>query len=113
MALGRRTLSTINTTTTISGHCQAGQKCHRPLRFRARLEARGTCQPVQRTAEFCAEHLGDAVHDLTAWAHQRGFTSGHVTVLILSDVGVFYAASGGECGPQADGLLFGDIPLGQ
>jgi hypothetical protein len=103
----------MNTATTISGHCQAGQKCHRPLRFRARLEAGGTCQSVHRTAEFCAEHLGDAVHDLTAWAHQRGFTDGHVTVLILSDIDVSCVGPGRQYGPQADGLPFGDIPLGQ
>ena len=100
------------TSTTASDHCQAARTCHQPLRFRAHLEAAAR-QPVHRTAEFCAEHLGDAVHDLTAWAHQRGFTHGYVTVLILSEIGVICAGPAGDYAPQPDGLLFGVIPLDQ
>jgi hypothetical protein len=111
MVLGRRALSAMNTITTDSGHCQADQQCHQPLRFRACLEAHGTRQPVYRTAEFCSGHLGDAVHDLTTWAHQRGLTNGHVTVLILSDIGVIWARSASRYGPETDGLPFGVIPL--
>jgi hypothetical protein len=101
------------TSTTISDHCQAGRTCHQPLRFRAHLEAGGARQPVHRTAEFCAEHLGDAVHDLTAWAHQRGLTHGYVTVLILSEIGVICTRSAADYDPQPDGLPFGVIPLDQ
>ena len=42
--------------------------------------------PVRRHAELCAEHLGDAVHALAAWARDQGM-AGKVTVLAVDQPG--------------------------
>jgi hypothetical protein len=64
-----------------SAGCQAGL-CDRAPCFQARLEASDGRLPVHRHAELCAEHLGDAVHALAAWARDQGM-EGKVTVLAV------------------------------
>jgi len=65
-----------------SARCQAGQPCDRAPCFQARLEAAAGRRPVRRHAELCAEHLGDTVQALAAWARDRGL-EGKVTVLAV------------------------------
>jgi hypothetical protein len=65
-----------------SVRCQAGHPCERAPCFQARLEAVADRRAVRRHAEVCAEHLGDAVQALAAWAHDRGL-EGKVTVLAI------------------------------
>jgi|SRR5450755_1781917 hypothetical protein len=65
-----------------SARCQAGQPCDRAPCFQARLEAAAGRRPVRRHAELCAEHLGDTVQALAAWARDQGL-EGKVTVLAI------------------------------
>ena len=59
--------------------CQADSTCGRPSRFRARLEAADGRQPVRKSAEACAGHLGDMVQALTIWARGHHLTEGQLT----------------------------------
>jgi hypothetical protein len=98
------------TTTTITSHCQAAGPCPQPPCFHAHLEAQSTPAPVRRTADLCAVHLGDVVHDLTAWAHRAGLTSGQVTVSIITAAsGQLPVPAAGQ--PASGGLAFATIPL--
>jgi hypothetical protein len=92
--------------------CQAG-RCDRVPCFQARLEAYAGRRPVARHAELCAEHLGDAVHALAAWARDQGL-EGKVTVLAVDQLG------SGQCGGQSGssdgipcGFAFGTILVNQ
>jgi|SRR5450759_4953291 hypothetical protein len=62
--------------------CQAGHPCNRAPCFQARLDAAAGRRQVRRHAEFCAEHLGDAVQALATWAREHGI-EGTVTVLVI------------------------------
>jgi hypothetical protein len=100
------------TTTMFPGHCQSDHHCDRTPCFQARLEARGALSPVRKNADLCAEHLGDVVLELTAWAHSSGLTDGQVTVLILDPAPGEQLVSPVAChGEPSEGLPFGTIPL--
>ena len=99
--------------TMTSRHCQATHRCQQPPCFQARLEAPGNRHPVHRTAELCAEHLGDVVHDLTTWAHGSGITQGHVTVLIIDAGPGQLVTAASEDEPHTPGVPFGTISLSQ
>ena len=100
-------------TTTLSRHCQAAHPCQQPARFEALLEARGITQPIRRTRELCAEHLGDVVHELTTWARESGLTDGRVTVLIIDTAPGQLVSVAAEHRPHRSGLPFGTISLSQ
>src|SRR5579875_4011685 len=99
------------TTAMTFAHCQAAQPCEQPACFQARLEARIDRQPVSRTAELCAEHLSDVVHDLTAWADGSGLTDGFVAVLILDAPMGTLPSLAMEYGPAEGCMRIGTIPL--
>jgi hypothetical protein len=67
--------------------CHADPDCCRPPRFRAQLrrphETPGQ-SPAVKTADTCADHLGDTVQALAKWARVTGFGSG---ILEFSVVG--------------------------
>jgi hypothetical protein len=62
--------------------CQVGHRCDRAPCFQVRMDAALGRRRVQRNAELCAEHLGDTVQALTAWARAQGL-EGKVTVLAI------------------------------
>jgi hypothetical protein len=64
-------------------HCEADRRCGRAACFEAQLEARDGGHRVRKNAELCANHLGDMVQSLTAWAREEGITCGQVTVLVI------------------------------
>jgi hypothetical protein len=63
--------------------CQADGACCQPPRFQARLEAANGTEPIRRNSEACADHLGDMVQALTAWARVHHVTEGQLTVLAI------------------------------
>jgi|HubBroStandDraft_2_1064218.scaffolds.fasta_scaffold119762_2 hypothetical protein len=71
------------TTDVLYSHCQADHRCNRTPCFEAQLVADGGMLPIHRNAELCADHLGDMVQALTAWARSLGLTRGQVTVLAI------------------------------
>lgn len=73
----------MNLNATRHAHCQADHYCHRMPCFEAQLEAHDGPEPVRRNAELCADHLGNMVQSLTAWARNCGLTHGHVIVLAI------------------------------
>jgi hypothetical protein len=62
------------------GRCPADRCCSRPPCFQARIEATAGHRIIRTSTEVCAEHLGDTVQALIAWARQQGL-HGHLTVL--------------------------------
>lgn len=86
--------------------CQAGCPCDRAPRFQARLEATAGDRRVCRRAELCAQHLGNAVQALAAWARDEGL-EGQVTVLAID------LPTPGQVPPAwaRRGFAFGAIPL--
>jgi hypothetical protein len=71
------------TTNAFHGHCEADRQCHRTPCFEAQLEGQSGVLPIHRNAELCANHLGDMVQSLAAWARREGLTRGHVTVMVI------------------------------
>jgi len=63
-------------------HCQAGQGCDRAPCFQARLEATTGRYRVHKRTDLCAEHLGAAIHAITAWARDQDL-HGEITVLAI------------------------------
>jgi hypothetical protein len=63
--------------------CNADPRCRRAPRFQVQLhQAPGQSQP-DRTADTCADHLGDTVQALTQWASTTGFGSGLLQVSVV------------------------------
>jgi hypothetical protein len=93
--------------------CQANSTCGRPSRFRARLEAADGRQPVRKSAEACAGHLGDMVQALTTWARGRHLTEGQLTVLVIDPPfdGPCLLARADHSGPERAGFAFSTIRL--
>lgn len=56
--------------------------CHQPPCFRTHLERPGrpVCGCAARTADACAEHVVDVIHDLAQWAKQHCPHPADVTV---------------------------------
>jgi hypothetical protein len=68
-------------------------------------------RPVRRYAELCADHLGDTVHALAAWAREQGF-QGKVTVLAIDQPAPSQADSPALPGDRTlRGFAFGTILL--
>ena len=65
------------------GTCQAENGCPHPPCFQARLEAEADGEPFREQAESCADHLGDMVQALSAWACEHEFTNATLTVLAV------------------------------
>jgi hypothetical protein len=91
--------------------CQAAGRCQRAPCFQARLEATAGCRQVRRHAELCADHLGDTVQALTAWARERGL-EGKVTVLAIDQPAAGQAKGPAPAGDRVlCGFAFGTIVL--
>jgi hypothetical protein len=88
-------------------YCQADLPCERLPCFQARLKAAAGRHCVERRAELCWEHIGDAVHALATWARTQGL-EGQVTVLAID------VPTPGQPSPAwgMTGLAFGTVPLG-
>jgi hypothetical protein len=88
--------------------------CDEPPYFRARLEAATGSQQMQILAstDVCAEHLGDAVHDLTVWA-QEARMHGQVVVLAIGAPEPCQRAGdqGNSGGPFVSSFAFSVIPI--
>ena len=93
--------------------CQADSTCGRPSRFRARLEAADGRQPVRKSAEACASHLGEMVQALTNWARSHHLTEGQLTVLAIDPPfdGPCLPAPADPGGPEVAGFAFSTIRL--
>lgn len=65
--------------------------CDRPSCFQARLEATAGTRAVTRDTRVCAEHLGGAVRELTAWARERQLR-GQLTLLVIDRPGAGHRA---------------------
>jgi hypothetical protein len=90
---------------------QGGRRCGRVPRFQAQLEAEAQPWQVRRSADACADHLGDVVQALTDWARDHDLTTGQVTVLAVDPAaGARQAACPGT--PSLTGFAFSTIPLG-
>jgi hypothetical protein len=89
-----------------SPFCQAAGGCDRAPCFQARLEATGGHRKVRTRTELCAQHLGQAVQSLAAWARDQGL-EGNVTVLAIEPPILGQTASAWS----SRGLAFGSIPL--
>jgi len=70
-------------TSAFHGHCEAYRQCRRAPCFEAQLEAQSGILRIHRNAALCADHLGDMVQSLAAWARREGVTHGTVTVLAV------------------------------
>jgi len=94
-----------------SARCQVGRPCDRVPCFQARLEAVAGNRPVRRHAALCADHLGDAVQALAAWARERGL-EGKVTVLAVDQPEPGQPPPGAPPGDQPGyGFVFATISL--
>lgn len=92
-------------------HCQADQPCDRAPCFQARLQATAGSRRVHRQAELCAEHLGDTVQALAAWAREQGL-EGKVTVLAIDQPAPGQAGGLALTGDRVlSGFAFGTILL--
>jgi hypothetical protein len=90
---------------------QGGRRCGRVPRFQAQLEAEAQPWQVRRSADACADHLGDVVQALTDWARDHDLTTGQVTVLAVDPVaGARQAACPSTL--SLTGFAFSTIPLG-
>jgi hypothetical protein len=99
------------TTNTFHGHCEADRRCYRAPCFEAQLEAEKGLLSVHRNAELCANHLGDMVQSLTAWARREGLTHGQVTVLAIDPTCPLRAADQAFPRTLSRAFRFGAIPL--
>lgn len=93
------------------GHCEADRRCHREPCFEAQLEAQIGLLPIRRNAKLCADHLGDMVQSLTAWARREGLTHGQVTVLAIDPTCPLRAADQAFPRTLSRAFPFGAIPL--
>jgi hypothetical protein len=93
--------------------CEADTRCARPPRFQARLEAASGTRRVRKNAGACADHLGDMVQALTAWARDHDLTDGQLTVLTIAPIfdSVPPAVRPDRGGPETLGLAFSIIRL--
>ena len=91
--------------------CQAGHPCNRAPCFQARLDTATGRRRVSMHAEFCGEHLGDAVQALATWARAQGL-EGRVTVLVIDRPAPGQDDSPAGAGARAPcGFAFGTILL--
>jgi hypothetical protein len=98
-------------TNVLPAHCDADHRCHRAPCFEAQLEAQNGALPVRKSAELCANHLGDMVQSLTAWARSRGLTRGQVTVLAIDPTWPSRATGQAIACEPSRAFRFGTIPL--
>jgi hypothetical protein len=60
--------------------CPAARCCDKDLCFQAWLEAAADTRQARLATGMCAQHWGEAIHALTAWALAQGM-SGQLTIL--------------------------------
>lgn len=88
---------------------QEDRCCDRACCFQARLEATAGTRAVIRDARVCGEHLGDAVRELTAWAHEQRLR-GQLTLLVIDGPGDGQRGDASPAGLPA-GFAFAAITL--
>jgi hypothetical protein len=84
-------------------HCH-DPHCRRTPRFHAQLHQATTQSPAARTADTCADHLGDTAQALARWASTTGFGSGILQVSVV-------ATPAGEEDTHPHAFPFATIPL--
>jgi hypothetical protein len=98
-------------TNAFQGRCEADRQCRRAPCFEAQLEAQSGVLPIRRNAALCADHLGDMVQSLAAWARREGVTHGTVTVLAVDPTCPLHAADQAIPRGLSRAFEFGAIPL--
>jgi hypothetical protein len=90
-------------------HCQADPRCSRTPCFRVEVHDPPGTIIDDKTANTCADHLGDAVQLLSRWAANHRLSDGYLQVCVID--GASSAAAGLDSDPLPVSFPFASIPL--
>jgi hypothetical protein len=91
--------------------CPADPRCRSTPCFRVRLHSAPDEAEVVKTANTCADHLGDTVQALSGWATASGFAAGQLQVWAIGPSPAPDAVGTVGADSPVTAFLFASIPL--